>query len=511
MAKINKQTIYVPDQTVRREDNWVGTDYQDFNKTKTFFVGNILDYIMLNYAGTEQNNFVTEKTLGVIDTSVEDAFIDALNALEAYTVAANEIIMYTGDILGETFNTKFVYVLKSGKGEYGVGGTGLALTDILLLNPVQEEVERTTTIVNNLISEGDKILYGNIVHETGLTFKSTNVGFVISGQQKYEDGKLITLDTPDEGEVNSRTDVFVLDVRTSGIQVLKGIPAASPQEPALESPYQLRFSAVRINPAGVPEVVPNPGDTPTTIVTESIYDDNLGEPSEWAVALLDNAVSGNSGWAVFIDNDPVLQFNSVFTPSRAIVELTTVSPIAYNAESVLSFDLWNTDFFTQAFQFLITISDGSVTSTKLFNSQSIISYGGGSIPESIWQLIAIPLGDFIDAPTTINSVEFMIYNNPIVFVDRIKIQSQIAVTPSVFVPTKTSELINDGHDGISPYKMKIGGYWVDKNGNTNFEALEVGDSFDGWVSATRYVVGRVIGLPFDVNDETKVRLVIDNM
>jgi alpha-D-ribose 1-methylphosphonate 5-triphosphate synthase subunit PhnL len=59
-------------------------------------------------------------------------------------------------------------------------------------------------------------------------------------------------------------------------------------------------------------------------------------------------------------------------------------------------------------------------------------------------------------------------------------------------------------------KIKISGYWVDKNTNLDLEAFEVGDTFDGWVSTTRYVVGRVIALPFDVDDATKVSLAIDN-
>jgi hypothetical protein len=51
-------------------------------------------------------------------------------------------------------------------------------------------------------------------------------------------------------------------------------------------------------------------------------------------------------------------------------------------------------------------------------------------------------------------------------------------------------------------KIKISGFWVDKNTNLDLEAFEVGDTFD--------VVGRVIALPFDVDDATKVSLAIDN-
>lgn len=59
-------------------------------------------------------------------------------------------------------------------------------------------------------------------------------------------------------------------------------------------------------------------------------------------------------------------------------------------------------------------------------------------------------------------------------------------------------------------KTKISEYWVDKGVNTDDYAFQVGDVFEGWPSTTRYVVGKVVDLPFDINDGTKVKLVIDN-
>ena len=59
-------------------------------------------------------------------------------------------------------------------------------------------------------------------------------------------------------------------------------------------------------------------------------------------------------------------------------------------------------------------------------------------------------------------------------------------------------------------KVKISGYWFDTIGNSDINAIEVGNEFEGWVSATRYVVGKVIALPFDVDDNTKVSLIVNN-
>lgn len=71
-------------------------------------------------------------------------------------------------------------------------------------------------------------------------------------------------------------------------------------------------------------------------------------------------------------------------------------------------------------------------------------------------------------------------------------------------------VINEG-DTVFNGKVKIGDYWVDKGVNTDDLNFEVGDKFDGWIeSETRYVVGKVLALPFDVDDSAKVYLIVDN-
>ena len=64
---------------------------------------------------------------------------------------------------------------------------------------------------------------------------------------------------------------------------------------------------------------------------------------------------------------------------------------------------------------------------------------------------------------------------------------------------------------IKGIKQFISPYWVDKGVNTDNTAFEVGDKFEGWASSTRYLVGIVIALPFDVDDDTKTSLIIDNI
>lgn len=59
--------------------------------------------------------------------------------------------------------------------------------------------------------------------------------------------------------------------------------------------------------------------------------------------------------------------------------------------------------------------------------------------------------------------------------------------------------------------VEIDDYSVKKvDAYTSLTEWEAGDTFSGWASSDRYVVGKVIALPFDVDDSTKVKLVIDN-
>jgi len=59
--------------------------------------------------------------------------------------------------------------------------------------------------------------------------------------------------------------------------------------------------------------------------------------------------------------------------------------------------------------------------------------------------------------------------------------------------------------------VKIGEYTVEKgSGNLDLTGFEPGDTFTAWLSNnTRYVVGVVKAVPFDLDDKTKVGLAIN--
>lgn len=77
------------------------------------------------------------------------------------------------------------------------------------------------------------------------------------------------------------------------------------------------------------------------------------------------------------------------------------------------------------------------------------------------------------------------------------------------IPSPDWEPVYNSMVILDTLEVKIGDYWFDTSGNVNKNSIEVGNTFRGW-NGVNYVVGRVVGLPFDINDSTKVSLAINN-
>lgn len=63
-------------------------------------------------------------------------------------------------------------------------------------------------------------------------------------------------------------------------------------------------------------------------------------------------------------------------------------------------------------------------------------------------------------------------------------------------------------DGTNVGEYLIGGFWVDKKGNTNKLAVEVGDQIRGNLSSGRYIIADVTALPH--TDEANLEIYLDN-
>jgi len=505
MAKISKTDIYVPDTTLSPNDTWVGSDAQDFFKTKTFTAGGILDYILVNYGGTEQNNIVVEKPLGDIDTTVENALIDTINGLEAYTVAANEIIAFTGSFLeaNNAIPKKFVYLLQTGKGYYGVNATQVTEGDLLLINPFQPQIEANTQIINNLATtEVDRIISGGAFYwtEVDLVFQWANFTYSFGGEIfiiGYSNPgypNVTTLDAPDVGETDARIDLIVIDGIAQDVIVVKGIPSPTPQEPSLAFGTQLRLTAIYVPATGDPEVVdPDGGTDPITNIT--VFDENLGDPVEWDFIPATGIVASTNDF-----HNGTLSIEAT-NPQSYQLKLETATPVLSSTIDVFSFWIKIKEDFGSD-QISIYFTNGTVSSSYVRVTNGKYGFDSSDLE---WQKITIAL-NAISAPLPQIDKIAIVLDAPKLgyFIDEVGFQPSLVIVDPI-IPTRTSDLINDGEDGVSPFITDLGGVAIVKLdegngigyvsegsdrtlfGNIGFNALDL--SLSGGASTTRGATG----------------------
>lgn len=461
MPKISKRHIYNLDKTISPDDSWVGTDAQDFNKTKTFLAGDFLGWIMENYGGTEQNNFVTEKALGVIDPTVTDALVDAINGLDAFTVSANEIVVFTGDYsrVNSYLTTKFVYVLQTGKGSYGTGGTAIAIGDLVLLNPKQPETTRNSVIIEAMLQE-DKIYSGHIVWREGtFTFDSFNFIFVIDGQVFDPNPKVHTLSDADA--THGRIDIFVASLVTGEIEVVEGTPSATPQEPQIEYGTQLFVTSVFVPSVASGDTDPQI-DEGTDFTIDLISNETDAEPDEWD--LTNTPTDTNT-----TDTTPPLatdtKYITVGEDADGELEWTKASNVTYAANGYLKFDIKLSQPLVNG-----TISgdgyggEGSVVRMKLtgtghsslyYGTAGNFEYFGLDLDSTDWQSLSVPMSYFNyiinGQPAEFNKFSFEFIRCGEISIDNVRINVGVS-TNSAATIEKTSDIpVNDGATGVSPY------------------------------------------------------------
>lgn len=68
-----------------------------------------------------------------------------------------------------------------------------------------------------------------------------------------------------------------------------------------------------------------------------------------------------------------------------------------------------------------------------------------------------------------------------------------------------------GSGALSQFTIMSGLLVTKVIGYTTKTEWEIGDTFSGFFNNDRYVAGIVVGLPFDIDDNTKIQLAIDNL
>ena len=351
---------------------------------------------------------------------------------------------------------------------------------------------------------GSQILNGNYINIEGTYDYFVWADDYVINSQRFTSYISSTISLPTSHSSLDRIDAVILN-NNGTISVITGAPSETPSVPSVDYETQLLFFFV---------IVKANTTSPEGVSTKTIYNENL----QIAGGEFDTDVIGS----VDVENE-----NEYQNGTKSIYFSGSGSVVLTNDVNVGESKLFNIIFrikLENQDDHKLYLTIGNLTlEDSVFPGGSFLQYrstdvvfiedgvfGFDSTNTTSWQTIIIPFNAFINS-LPFNQIWLTSRNNDSrLYVDNIIIQEGIALTSSNTI-SRTSQLINDGSDGVNPFlkqgdcKVKIEGYWFDTTENTDKNAIEIGNYFDGW-NGDYNVSGKVIGLPFNISDSTKVKL-----
>jgi hypothetical protein len=269
------------------------------------------------------------------------------------------------------------------------------------------------------------VVKGAVTNRTGsLVFEVFASIFIIDNNQ-YSQLVSGTVTLATGNATNPRIDLFVVqatagDPRVFSIEIIEGTPAASPVKPTIDPLTQAEITFATI---------PALATTIAAVTTESVYDEDTGEPTEWDSTTV--PVGTDMASTVL----PKVGTVSILLPaySTEVLEFTKLTAFDYNAEANLVFYMKIVSGLTPRAKLQFKLKNGSdfYLFTKAING--LYNYGF-SISNADWQLVTIPLGEFTASSRTITSydeLEITFGNTPIIGLDWIGVQQGINTNPDI--------------------------------------------------------------------------------
>ena len=300
-------------------------------------------------------------------------------------------------------------------------------------------------------SASDEILSGS-VYWTGveLNHESTIISYKINGEEYSAPATSKTLTAADA--TLHRIDLFAVTIDQELI-VIEGTPAANPTEPSLNFASQIRVKS---------SLIPAAATIPEGSSTDSIYNENLGNPNEWNTSL--STAAGGIPTSIV--------FNSVAQPSLGSLSIEGIdvrnsdlmifdAPAAKDMTLIdsLAFDVYNKA--AVKYNWIIKFYNGSIQ----IGSISILPMSSGWDPSNItsYGTINIPIADVLwtSREQSVNRIVINVIseesskNNIGFYLDRIRLLSTsqiVSAAPSAtLITTKVFDLgvINNADPKIS--------------------------------------------------------------
>lgn len=234
---------------------------------------------------------------------------------------------------------------------------------------------------------GNAVLDPRVIALGGMNYRILASKFIINNVF-YNEPVSTDVTLADGDGSFDRIDTFYIqktDIDTAAFGgVAQGTPSADPQEETLEP-----------NQAKVAIKIVATGETATDVVTEQVYEDGDGEPTEWNIS--GTGANVNPTYAVDSDsgtNNLLMDAND--TVGDADIIFTNLTSVTYNASDILALRMKLADSWRDGVYLTLYLSDGSDnTTTVTLTSDNLASYGFDNSLVDEWQDVVIRLSEFV--------------------------------------------------------------------------------------------------------------------
>jgi len=344
---------------------------------------------------------------------------------------------------GLTANRTFTLPNASGIPALDVNGVAsstvgsITLTTQNLTNDGEDGINKYITLSD--IYQGNTLINGDYYHDTGFTYQAWADLYIIDGvvyNTLISDA--VTL-SPAHATLD-RIDVIVVN-NNGTITAVTGTAAANPVKPEidLDTQVEMTFVLVQANTT-----------TPASVTELLVYDENAGDPTEWDSATSDGSIT-LAATGTTQSGTNAIRFNTAAVGDQlTLTDLTTISSSDYNK---IIFYVKLDNVLDHRIRLTLSNTGGSDVSNTATLQHG--SYGLDTSNTSTYQLIIIPVSDLAIGVQTYDRLT--IYNDKATasfYVDNMILQTG---TNPVAGPTitNTSQLINDGPDGVNPYLTSL--------------------------------------------------------
>lgn len=318
--------------------------------------------------------------------------------------------------------------------------------------------------VDSITINGIELLTGAVPFNTDLNTTAIDVANDINSQTTFPNyyaraiSGVIYIDAVEKGVIpngyvvtSTTTTLVTTDVNMSGgiddthsVGVLTGYAETNYNKPVPDPATQVEVTN-RVTVAGE--------TSPTEVTLTHIYNENLGDPTEW------DAVVTPAGLNLAYATSPEDGTLSALMPAipSAVLSFTTPTPVAFGSESVIYLALktnstWTTNQVRLGFQISQSGVIGGTSTIQRYNRNGILNIGFDHTITGTWQTIAIPISIFTIASATFDTFNIWFENTPILGIDHIRFQGgfggAITIVPEYTLSPISANIFNLLKDGV---------------------------------------------------------------